>query len=101
MFPGGINAIDSDSVFGELARSGEYTPMIPRYFYKVKALIPEIEEEEECLVVIWIDDLPAKMLFIENGKLSANDVLERSSGKGVFDILKLAETQSIPVYHVE
>lgn len=101
MFTEGINVMESETAFGELARSGKYTPIVSGYFYKIKTLIPEIEEEEECLVVIWIDDFPAKMLFIENGKLSANDVLERSSEKGVFDILKLAETQSIPVYHVE
>lgn len=101
MFTEGINVMESESAFGELARSGDYTPIVSGYFYKIKELIPEIEEEKECLVVIWINDFPVKMVFIENGELSASDVLERSAEKAAFDIIKLAEIQFIPVYHVE
>ncbi|GAQ18693.1 LysR family transcriptional regulator [Oceanobacillus picturae] len=97
----GMPAVESNSAFGEAIRNGEYIPLVAGYFHKVKEMLPEIENERECLVVIWVDDLPVKILFVENGDLLSNAVLERSHNMGAFDIIKLAILQEIPVYHAE
>lgn len=98
---GGIPAIESNSAFGERIRNGEYVPLVAGYFNKVKKMLPEIENEKECLVVIWVDDLPVKILFVENGNLSSSEVIERSNNMDAFDIINLAKSQEIPVYHAE
>jgi hypothetical protein len=101
MLSGGILAIQSESAFGEMVRNDEYIPLVPGYFKKVVEMFPEIKNEKECLVVIWVNDLPVKILFVEQGQLSSNTVLEKSNGKGVFEIIDMALSQNIPVYDAE
>ncbi|MFS2171415.1 hypothetical protein [Priestia megaterium] len=79
-------------------------PRLPSgYFRKVESVIGKeiLKIEEDSIVVLWIDDLPIKILCLNYGDIVETQVIERSRNKDPWEIMNWAEQDGVKIFHVD
>ena len=95
MLTDGISVKRSNSAFGEMLREGTYIKLPSAYFRKIEKLIgkEQLKENENIAICIWKNDMPVKILILEDGELIENDVNERYPSFTSFQILNFIELE--------
>lgn len=95
MLPGGINAENSNSVFGKMIEDGEMISLPSAYFRKIEKLIgkDQLKEDENVVIAIWKDDMPVKILTVIDGELVDTDGAKKYPNKNQFQTLNLIEDE--------
>ncbi|WDM33693.1 hypothetical protein J8N01_25995 [Priestia megaterium] len=103
MLPGGIPAIRSNSAFGEMLRNGDMVRLPFRSFKEVESRIGKevLKAEEESIVVIWVDELPIKIIYLNYGEIIETEVIKKGWNLNPWQLIEKAEEQDIKVFDVD
>ncbi|MBT2667311.1 hypothetical protein J7J00_17670 [Bacillus sp. ISL-4] len=100
---GGVHPLHTNSAWKEMYLRGEIGILPPAYFRKVQSIIGKdiLDVEERSIVVIWIDDLPVKIIYLEYGEVIETEVIKKIKLKNPWQIIDQAEIEGLIVFDVE
>ncbi|MBY0062593.1 hypothetical protein [Priestia aryabhattai] len=79
-------------------------PRLPSgYFRKVEVVIGKerLKKEEDSIVVLWFENLPIKILYLNYGDIVETEVIEKTINKDPWEIMDLAERDNVKIFHVD